>query len=225
MIRALLFDLDQTLLDRTQSLLHFAQQQYHRFAPHISHVAADRFCDRLIELDANGAVWKDRVYQQLVEEFTIVGVGCEQLLDDYVTRFAESCVGFPHLHETLYALKTHGYALGVVTNGRSPFQEQNIASLGIEHYFGAMLVSAAEGVRKPEPEIFMRAARRLGVQTDEVVFVGDNPQTDIAGAKRCGMKTIWFSSDAKGACDFADRVCYGLDEIVDLIESLTGEDV
>lgn len=219
MIRALLFDLDQTLLDRTQSLFHFAQQQYRRFSSYISHVAADHFCKRLIELDANGTVWKDRVYQQLIDEFEIVGVGWEQLLDDYVTRFAESCVSFPHLHETLYALVTRGYTLGIVTNGRSPFQEKNIEALGIAHYFDAVLVSAAEGVRKPEAEIFMRAAQRLGVRADETIFVGDNPQADIAGAQQCGMKTIWFSPRATEACDFADRECKGLDELLDLAES------
>ena len=219
MIRALLFDLDQTLFDRTQSLFHFAQQQYRRFHPHISHVAADHFCDRLVTLDANGAVWKDRVYQQLIDEFEIAGVGWEVLLDDYVTRFAHSCVGFPHLHETLYALVTRGYMLGVVTNGRSPFQERNIEALGIAHYFDAVLVSATEGVRKPESEIFMRAAQRLDVRTEDIIFVGDNPQADIAGAQRCGMKTIWFSPRAIEVCTFADRECKGLNEILDLAES------
>jgi FMN phosphatase YigB (HAD superfamily) len=53
------------------------------------------------------------------------------------------------------------------------------------------MVSEADGVRKPDPEIFLRAAAQLETGADEVVFLGDNPQADIAGAQRCGMKAIW----------------------------------
>ena len=220
MPRALLFDLDETLLDRTKALPNFVQQQYRRFYPHMAHVDVEDFCQRFVELDAHGAIWKDQVCQQLINEFSIVGIDSDVLLDDYVAHFSNACVGFPYLHEMLYALKTRGYALGIVTNGRSPFQEQNVAALGIDHYFDAMLVSAAVGVRKPETEIFMRAVQCLGVQAEETIFVGDNPQADIAGAQKCGMKTIWFAPRAWEECTFADRVCYGLDEIFDLAESL-----
>lgn len=220
MIRALLFDLDETLLDRTQSLTRFIQAQYQRFYPHLQHIPFDLFQQRFVELDARGTVWKDKVYQQLLIEHEIIGIGWEELLDDYVRYFADSCVGFPHLYEMLRDLKVCGYALGIVTNGRSPFQERNIDALGIRPYFGAVLVSEAEGVRKPDAEIFLRAAARLGVRADETVFVGDNPQADIAGAQRCGMKAIWFTARGIGECAFADGVCGGLDEIVGVVERL-----
>src|SRR5215207_7029411 len=103
MIRALLFDLDETLLDRTQSLTHFIQAQYRRFYPHFHHISLERFLQRFVELDAQGSVWKDKVYQQLIAEEQITDVGWEELLDDYLTGFAASCVGFPHLHEMLDA--------------------------------------------------------------------------------------------------------------------------
>jgi putative hydrolase of the HAD superfamily len=118
----------------------------------------------------------------------------------------------------LDALVARGYALGIVTNGRSPFQERNIEAMGIRSYFGAVLVSEAEGVRKPEPEIFLRAAQRLGVRAEEVVFVGDSAQADIAGAQKCGMKAIWFATSAVGKCTFADGVCNGLDEVMCVVE-------
>lgn len=218
-IAAVLFDLDETLLDRRQSLTQFVLAQYQRFYPHFQHIPSAAYLRRVVELDANGAVWKDQVYKQLLAELEIMDVGWEELLNDYVAHFAEACVGFPNLHATLDALETKGYKLGIVTNGRSPFQERNIAALGIRHYFGAVLVSEAEGVRKPDPEIFLRAAARLRTQPDKVVFVGDNPQADIAGAQRCGMKAIWFAPRATGSCTFADAVCHGLDEVVGWVES------
>jgi putative hydrolase of the HAD superfamily len=219
-ISAVLFDLDETLLDRTQSLTRFVQAQYQRFYPHFHHVPPDIFLQRFVELDAQGAVWKDKVYQLLIVEQKIVGIGWEELLDDYVAHFADSCVGFPHLHKMLSALVARGYRLGIVTNGRSPFQERNIASLGILHYFSTVMVSDAEGVRKPNPEIFLRAAARLEARADEVIFIGDNPQADIAGAQKCGMKAIWFAPHAVGNCAYADGICNGLDDVIDMVERL-----
>ncbi len=219
-IAAVLFDLDETLLDRAQSLTHFVQAQYQRFYPHVQHIPPLTFLQRFVELDARGTVWKDEVYQQLLTEQEVAGVGWEELLNDYVEHFADACVGFPHLHTMLGALAARGYRLGIVTNGRSPFQERSIAALGIRHYFGTVLVSEAERVRKPDPEIFLRAAARLQARVDEVVFVGDNLQADIAGAQRCGMKAIWFAPHAVGECAFADAVCHGLHELPDMVEGI-----
>lgn len=220
MIRAVLFDLDETLLDRTQSLHQFVQEQYQRFRPHFQQLSLEEYWQRFVEVDAQGTVWKGELYQQLIAEEKITGIGCEELREDYLTRFADCCVGFPYLHETLAALAAGGYALGIVTNGPSPFQERNIEALGIRPYFGAILVSEAEGVRKPEAEIFLRAAARLGVGVDEVVFVGDNPDADIAGAQACGMRAIWFSPRARNRCTFADEVCDGLAEMLCVLDRL-----
>lgn len=216
-IRAVLFDLDDTLLDRTRSLPQFVRSQYSRFYDHLSHIPEAHFVQRFIALDARGSVWKDRVYQQLVVDERIVGIGWQCLLDDYVANFAASCIGFPNLHETLRLLHAQGLLLGIITNGRSPFQERNIAGLGIRPYLDVILVSDAEGVRKPEAEIFLRAASRLGVEPGAVVFVGDNPQADVAGAQQCGMRSIWFTARAMGECPFADGVCGTLDEVADMI--------
>lgn len=221
---AVLFDLDETLLDRTQSILKFAQGQYARFYPHLAHVPEERYVRRFVELDARGAVWKDRVYEQLVAEEGIIGLGWQSLLDDYVRNFAAACIGFPLIDETLRQLRADGFALGIVTNGRSPFQERNIEALGIASYFDAILVSEAEGVRKPEPEIFLRAAQRLGFTPAQVIFVGDNAQADVAGAQRCGMKAIWFMPRAVGECLFADGVCGSMAELRLAIAALCGRD-
>lgn len=55
-----------------------------------------------------------------------------------------------------------------------------------------VLISAKEKVKKPDREIFVRAAERLGVRVEESIFVGDNPQTDIVGAYEAGMQTVWL---------------------------------
>ena len=66
-----------------------------------------------------------------------------------------------------------------------------IDGLGIGPYFATILISEAEEVAKPEPEIFHRALRNLGVGPQETIMVGDNPVADIEGAKSLGIKAIW----------------------------------
>ncbi|WP_369678792.1 hypothetical protein [Planococcus faecalis] len=73
MIKVVIFDLDGTLLDRDSSLLAFVDEQYNRLDEHVKHVPKAFFSNRFIELDAKGYVWKDRVYQQLIEELEIEG--------------------------------------------------------------------------------------------------------------------------------------------------------
>ncbi len=60
----------------------------------------------------------------------------------------------------------------------------------IANYFDIVLVSSREKVCKPNPKIFKKALRLLGVPATNATFVGDDPQVDIDGAKRVGMETI-----------------------------------
>jgi putative hydrolase of the HAD superfamily len=212
MIRVVLSGLDGTLLDRAQSLAAFVAAQHER-TPELHTIPKGTYVSRLIELDARGHVWKNRVYQALVGEFGIVSCRWEELLRDYEENFARACVGFPHLHATLRALRTQGCRLGVVSNGREEFQMRVIRALGIESYFDTILISEAEGIRNPDPEIFHRALRRLGARPEEGVFVGDHPEADIAGARGAGLRTIWKRDLAWGEPMRYDAAVNGLDEL------------
>jgi putative hydrolase of the HAD superfamily len=219
-LRAILFDLDATLLDRETSLHYFVEQQHQRLSQFLAHISRAEYTTRFIELDANGYVWKDRVYEQLITEFKISGITWADLLKDYVSNFHRYCIGFPGLEGMLQTVSQQGYLLGIITNGPDPFQMQNIETLGIRPYFAIILVSGAEGIKKPNPEIFRRALDRLGVIAEEAVFVGDHPKIDIEAAQRVGMKVIWKQSDYWGSCPSADAVCRELVELPGIIEQL-----
>ena len=191
MIKSVLFDLDGTLLDRDTSIEQFIWAQYDRLIDRLNHIPKSEYTTRFIELDCHGHIWKDKVYQTLVGEFEISGISWEELLDDYETQFQFHCVPFPGLIEMLTTLKQQGYLLGIITNGRGKFQDRAISGLGIRDYFDTILISEIEQVRKPQPEIFHRAIDRLGVSAQASVFVSDNPEADILGAKNAKMRTIW----------------------------------
>lgn len=74
MIKAVIFDLDGTLLNRDESVKKFIDNQYERLNKWVGHLSKEKYTTRFIELDSHGYVWKDKVYQQLVDEFEITGV-------------------------------------------------------------------------------------------------------------------------------------------------------
>jgi len=191
MVRAVLFDLDDTLLDRDASLLRFIHDQVDRLPSLLGPISRADFVKRFVELDAHGYVWKDVVYQQLIKEFGIRGASAEELLDDYITRFHFQCVPFPHLMETLEYLQQRQFKLGIITNGFTRFQMSNIRALGIEPYFSTILVSEQAGRKKPDPGIFLHALELLGVSPQESMYVGDHPINDVHASKQVGMISVW----------------------------------
>jgi putative hydrolase of the HAD superfamily len=96
------------------------------------------------------------------------------------------------MEQTLLSLRKSGARLGIVTNGETHLQLRSILALGLDRLVDTYLISESEGCRKPDAEIFSRAAERLRVGPQDCAFVGDTPQTDMIGARQVGMRTIWF---------------------------------
>lgn len=207
MMKGIIFDLDGTLLNRDASVKMFIASQYDKFYKYLSHVPKRSYITRFIELDNRGYVWKDKVYQQLVEEFQIEHLMWEELLQNYITDFKYSCIPFADLIEMLRELKEKGFLLGMVTNGYGQFQMDNIRALDIEEFFDVILVSDWEGVKKPDPEIFMRVVNRLEISPEETIFIGDHPENDILAAQAIGMTGVWKRD--------VERLDLGADYIVD----------
>lgn len=220
MIRAVIFDMDETLLDRQASLRGFAAAQHARHRAALAALSTDDYVARFLELDDNGARWKDEVYRRILEENRVSGLKWETLLDEYLDDFHRHCRAFPGLTEMIAALTGAGRRLGLITNGRYPFQWHNFQALGVAEHFAAVLVSEKEGMRKPDSEIFRRALTRLGVGADEAVFVGDNPEADIRGAHGVGMRTIFRPSPFHADAPLADAICTDLRDLPAILRRL-----
>ena len=218
MKQAVLFDLDGTLLNRDASVEQFVSVQYEQLAEHLSHIPRSDYISRFIELDCHGHVWKDKVYQDLVTEFSIETISWQKLLEDYEMQFQFHCVPFQFLTKMLNELRQQGYLLGIITNGRGQFQARAVDGLGIRDYFDTILISEVEQLRKPQLVIFQRALEQLGVTALDSVFVGDNPEADIAGAKGAMMKTIWKRNSSWTEAEEADAIVEQLDEIPSIVE-------
>ncbi|MCM3759001.1 HAD-IA family hydrolase [Sporosarcina aquimarina] len=204
MIKAILFDLDNTLLDRDASVKLFIANQYERLHRLLGDVQKEEYVSRFLALDIHGYVWKDKVYQQLTHEFKIEQITWEDLLQDYEQKFKYTCVPFPGLFQMLEELKRQNLLLGIITNGFGQFQMENIQSLGIIDYFDVIVISEWEGIKKPDPRIFVKALEKLNVSAGESVFVGDHPENDVAAAMAIGMRGVWKKTSHfdSGDCDY-----------------------
>ena len=219
MIKAAIFDLDGTLLNRDESVKIFIDRQYERLNKQLGHIPKEKYVKRFIELDKRGYVWKDKVYQQLADEFNIVNITSEELLQDYISEFKNNCVPFANLTQMLEELKSSNILLGMITNGYGQFQMDNIKALGIEKYFDVILVSEWEGIKKPDPQIFKRALEQLNVSPNQSLFVGDHPDNDVKAAQNVGIKGIW-KKDFQWNNVEADFIVDDLAELSLIIENL-----
>ncbi|MFH4935652.1 HAD-IA family hydrolase [Staphylococcus cohnii] len=211
MIKAILFDLDGTILDRKSSLIKFIDYQYEKFIGYLNHIDKNTFKSKFIELDQNGYVWKDIVYAQLIDIFNITGLNVNDLIDDYIHNFCEQCLPYPNLINTLDILNSNNYKLGIITNGKYPFQYHNIKSLKIEQYMDVILVSEKEKIKKPNSLIFEKAAKKLDIDLCECLFVGDSFKNDYEASKSAGMQSIYRLNNE-------NEMHYGTNNIKNLYE-------
>ncbi|MGI9304439.1 MAG: HAD family hydrolase [Gammaproteobacteria bacterium] len=80
------------------------------------------------------------------------------------------------------------YLTGVITNGNA-----DVRAIGIDGYFDVITYAAKAGAAKPDGGIFEAAVSAAGVAPEETVHIGDDPETDMLGAARAGMLTVWIN--------------------------------
>lgn len=187
-MKAILFDLDGTLLNREATLLVFCKAQHQKFELPLTQ---EKFVKRVVELDVNGYVPKDIVYRQIAKDFNLSAEMEKVLFEDYINHFHKFCVPFEGLIDTLTLLKNRKFLLGIISNGRHAGQQASIEALSIESFFDIVLISESQGLSKPDAAIFERALERLRVKASEACYVGDHPINDIEAARKVGLMTIW----------------------------------
>ena len=216
-LHAVLFDLDDTLLDRRRSFEQFLRDQWTRFCPALQAIEQEQYVQTLIELDGNGYAPRIGLFGGLTVRFGLPSDVADRLLTDYRAGFPHACRLFPDAIPTLSSMRAAGLKLGLITNGSLRMQSRKLQCLGLASAFDTVLISDAEGVSKPDARIFLRALERLGVEPAAAAFVGDNPDVDVAGARGAGLRAIWRRDPMRARTVEADAVIEQLDDLVGLL--------
>jgi len=112
-------------------------------------------------------------------------------LSGKLTRLWRDCDGrrVPRedVRETVIELSKRGYLLGIIANTITETEIPDyLETDGLTGYFKAVVLSSKLGIRKPNPEIYWEAARRMGVEPAKCIYVGDNPVRDVEGTRAAG---------------------------------------
>ncbi len=194
-LRAVLFDVDGTLLD------------YRR-----AQMEAVGYDGKLLEL----------VNSPEVQSYEARGVPepqgeLKEFLEGYFQRLSMQGALMPGVRETLEAM-TGKTRFALVSNGSGRVQDTRLAIGGIIDYFPVRVYSRDEGVAKPDPRILSITLERLGVLPEQAVFVGDSVKSDMAAAQAAGVDFIWFRPD--GRFDSPGKRIAEVTELVQLPELL-----
>lgn len=234
-VRAVLFDLDDTLCDDLAAAERAIRATAVRAAEHLPGLFTNALTDAYIRLsdihwnaidlvappplaEIRALLWRNALNE--------CGHGtCDTaLVDDVVALHAELRRGGVHLFvdalSTLDTLRARGLRLALVTNGVSETHAEKVVALGILDHFDTLLMPDQVGFAKPDVRVFHTACARLGVPPGEAVMVGDSLWADIAGAKQAGLRAVWYNPQHTALPPGAiapDAEVRSLAEVVDLL--------
>jgi len=224
MIRAVIFDIDNTLMD------------FMRMKRAAVSSAADAMIDaglRVPKAEMEKKIfdlyWKEGIEDQLIFDKVLEGEFGHvdyKILAAGILGYRRAKEGamtlYPHVRMTLTSLMKQGIKMGIISDAPRLPVWLRIVELGLHHYFDHVVTFEDVGERKPSPAPFRRALELLGTEAAETLMVGDWAERDIRGAKNIGMKSAWakygdtFDTQDSGAD-------YVLDDILQILEIVERE--
>lgn len=198
MTKAVLFDFDETLQDRTKAFEKYAYAFLDEFLPDLSAEEREKRKRDMEDTGNGGYVNRVEWCTKLIKMWGWENAPDPTVLaNHYDVNFGDYNVIFENSVPLLRELRARGYLTGVITNGPSILQNHKMDMSGLRPLCDIVVVSGDEGVHKPDPRLFEITAQRLGVEPSECVYVGDHPINDIQGALSAGMRAIrmnfgWF---------------------------------
>jgi pyrophosphatase PpaX len=186
--RAVLFDLDGTLLDSAELII----------------AAFQETCRHLLGRDVDRDAILREWARPIRDRFRALAPECaETLSQDYLRRYLalhdRYARLFPGVAETLDTLHARGYAMAIVTSKRRATTQAALDAFHLDRWCGVVIADEDVARHKPDPEPVLSACARLGVPPRDAIMVGDTP-FDIGSGRRAGASTagaFWGTVDAE----------------------------
>ena len=214
-IKHIFFDLDHTLWDYDKSAGETLVEIYDLFQLRAQDVTTNEFVETFYTV--NNQLWHrynhgevDRTYikeHRFREIFTKLDVDLDFSLEAS-SYFLNHCSTKPYLlPDSLTALNylQDKYQLHIITNGFLDSQTNKLNHSGLMDFFDVIVTSECTGAKKPAESIFHYSLEKANAEISNSVMIGDNPRTDISGAKKIGMLTVLYdpSGRKRSLADFS----------------------
>ncbi len=118
---------------------------------------------------------------------------CLQVSDVFLSLCSEKPGTVSGAHKLMQYLKSKGYRLHMASNGFHEVQFKKLRASNMYDYFDTIILSDEAGATKPSPQFFRFAMERATTTPDRSIMIGDNVNTDIAGAHAFAIDQIWFN--------------------------------
>lgn len=221
--RAVLFDLDNTLVDFVGMKRRATMSAAHAMVASGLAEDAGALSEELFEFYLGYWIEADDAFEKFLHkkygkiDIRVLAAG----VNAYLKEKYNNLHAYPGVKETLEELKRRDLKLAVVSDGVRLKAWMRLNEAGIDAFFDVVVTYDDTGKKKPASEPFRRALDELGVLSSECVFVGDWPERDIAGAKAMGMTTVlarygWLRKGAEHRAD------HEIDDIRELLSIIDG---
>jgi len=220
MIKAVLFDLDNTLIDFSKFKKKAVQAAAKAMVTAGLKADSRKLARRLLGYYYGYGIESDDAFETFLrKEFKCVDYRVlAAAVNAYLHEKYVHLKPYPGVLETLRKLRKRGLKLAVVSDGLRLKAWMRLNAAGLDQYFDAVITHEDTGEKKPHKAPFLEACRRLKVKPKECLMVGDWPERDIQGAKALGMATVWASyGSAHSGCRQADYNVSGLEDILGII--------
>jgi len=193
MIKAIIFDVDNTLIDFIQ----MKEMGIQASATAMIDAGLDKsrksIVKRLWELLDNYGYEDKKVFQRYIKE--MLGKVDYRILAHAINAYRNTRIGFmkpfPHVMQTLSELHRRGIRFAVVTDAPRLKAYLRLTAMRIEHLFDVIVTFEDTKKHKPHREPFKVALRKMKLAPEECIMIGDNPSRDIMGAKKLGFTTVF----------------------------------
>jgi 2-haloacid dehalogenase len=197
--RGFLFDADNTLFDYDRAEAESLDETLEEAAPSVPREQAraayrvinDGYWRRFEQGTVSLPALKVGRFEDLMRRLGVPGEA-RAVAEHYLARLGSKAYFLPHAPEVVREL-SRSAPLALVTNGISAVQRGRLKLSGIASCFTAVLISEELGVAKPDRRFFQAALDAIGLSPRELLCVGDNPDSDIAGAQAAGIDAAWYA--------------------------------
>lgn len=191
----MLFDLDDTLLDREKAVDNLFLLVLEKCYEDVDDSVKNNMLQKFKEYDKReyGISNKTIVLESLFDEFAPKYRLPRNYIQDFWDNNFPKCFSInQNTIHFLNRIKMH-IKVGIVTNGSTQRQKAKIFNTNLNRYFETIIISEEAGCSKPDKRIFELALNELNTEPEDVLFVGDDLEKDIAGCQNANIKGIWFN--------------------------------